>query len=145
MNVSSVTQQQLIELFQMLAQSLADSELSKARRCYHLPCTLSTPDNVMLLTTETEFSEVYQAIFEQLKDQQLSGFKMLNSTYQKLTETVFLVNIDWQFFSDDEQLITEFAAIYHVSVIDKQVKIINAVSQDISQSLALSQSLIFKA
>lgn len=145
MNVSSVTQQQLIELFQTLAQSLADGELSKARHCYHLPCTLSTPDNVMLLTTEAEFSEAYQAIFEQLKDQQLSGFKMLNSTYQKVTETVFLVNIDWQFFSEDEQLITEFAAIYHVSVIDKQVKIINAVSQDISQSLALSQSLIFKA
>ncbi|WP_448246413.1 hypothetical protein [Thalassotalea agariperforans] len=144
MNVSSVTAQ-LLELFQTLAQSLAQSDLAKARNCYHLPCTLSTPDHVMLLTTEAEFSDAYQAIFTQLKDQQFSAFKMLNSTYQKLTQTVFLVNIDWQFFSDDEQLITEFAAIYHVSVIDQQVKIINAVSQDISQSLALSQSLIFTA
>lgn len=140
----ALKQQKLISVFNKLSRSLASYDLNLVRECYHLPCTLSTPDNVMLLNNEDDFNQAYQAIFQQLKDANLSSFKMLNSSFQLITEELLLVNVDWQFFSEDEQLITDFTAIYHMIFANEQYQIMNVVSQDMSQSLVLNQALTFK-
>lgn len=131
------------DFIQGYSQALAFYDAASIRHYYHLPCTLSTPDNVVLLFNEISFEQEFGKIFAQLKDANITSFKVLNTSYQLVSEQLFLLNIDWQFIQNDGNLFTQFSAIYHIAVIEKQFKIVNVISQEINQGLSLAQVLHF--
>ncbi len=115
--------------------------MQAVRSCYLLPCTLSTPDKVVLLNDEMSFKNEFLQIFSLLKSENISAFKVSNASFDEIAENLVVAAIDWQFLDQANNLFTEFTAIYHLTKVAKNFKIINIISQDISQSIELSQSL----
>ena len=109
-----------------------------------MPCTLNTPDEVVLLKDKAAFAQQFNDIFLLLKNENVCAFKALNSSYQAINDTLILVNVDWQFFDDKNALFTEFSAVYHIVLENYHYKIFNVISQDISQSLTLEHSFSLK-
>lgn len=134
----------LVKAFiQHYIDALAVYDVVLIRDYYHLPCTLSTPDNVVLLLDDVLFEQEFNKIFNQLKEAKIASFKVLNTSYQLVSEHLLLLNIDWQFIQSDGNLFTEFSAIYHIVIIEKKLKIVSVISQDINQGLSLTEVLHF--
>ena len=92
----------------------------------------------MLLANEQVFANEFGNIFEMISAQQITGFKTSNASFDMMTEGLILVSIDWRFYTQANNLFTEFTAIYHLTIIDGNYKIINVMSQDTSQALSLT-------
>ncbi len=107
---------------------------------YQLPCTLNTPEQLVILTQQNINEELIQ-VFNELKAAKLSGMKIFNSSYDTITESLAVVNISWQLFTENDQLFTEFCALYHVIKLSGEWKIVNINSQALEQSIALTQTL----
>lgn len=134
---------QIKAFIQGYIKALAVYDSTLIRQYYHLPCTLSTPDNVVLLSDEISFEQEFNKTFTQLKEANITNFKVSNTSYQLVSEQLLLLNIDWQFLQNNDNLFTEFSAIYHIAVIEKELKLVNVISQEINQGLSLAQVLHF--
>ncbi len=106
--------------------------------CYHLPCTLSTPDKVLLLTTKEQCQQEFFDIFTQLKASDTTNIIAKKASYQKIAENLTLVCIDWEFIDDKRNVFTDFCAYYHLVEINQTAKIVNVVSHELSNSLTLA-------
>lgn len=107
------------------------------KQCYHLPCTINTPDSMTLVTTGKELETEFLGIFEQLKNEGLASFTCSNTRYSPINDTLFLAEIDWQFIDVNKVIFSEFAAFYHIQFIEEQFKIVNATSHHISNKQQL--------
>ena len=137
----------MVAFFNQYSHAFASYDIAAIKHCYQLPCTLSTPEQVLLLADEQSVDKAFNDIFRQLSANKVVAFKILNSSYQQITTELYLVNIDWQFLSKPdktEQLFTEFTAIYHLIKKEHKFTIVNVISQDISQGLKLNHELKFK-
>lgn len=132
--------QSLSAFFKAYINAFFHYNTDEVKSFYQLPCTLNTPEQLLVLTQNT-IDEELTKIFNQLKAANLSGMKMFNSSYDEVTESLAVVNISWQLFTEDEQLYTEFFALYHVVNIEGSWKILNINSQALEQSVALTQTL----
>ncbi len=108
--------------------------------CYHLPCTLNTPDKLSLLVNEQDCQDEFESIFSQLKAAKTTNVVANKASYQQISEQVFLVSIDWDFFDANQQVFTDFTALYHLLIVEDQLKIINVISHELSNSLSLQYS-----
>ncbi|WP_286261649.1 hypothetical protein [Thalassotalea atypica] len=135
-------EKQLKQLYQLYIQAFAKQDIQAVKQCYLMPCTLNTPDRVVLLNNDEVFDKEFNDIFSLLNSENISGFKTSNASFDIISEHVVVVAIDWQFINDANNLFTEFTAIYHLTKTIDGFKIINVVSQDISQSINLSHPLI---
>ena len=124
-------------LFNKFQEGFKTFNLAKVADCYHLPCTLNTPDKMTLLITKQELSSEINSIFEQLKNEKFVSVTLHNASYMKLIDELIFVNIDWTFIDSTGQVFSEFSAFYHLITVDKKLKIINAVSHQISNSQRL--------
>ena len=106
--------------------------------CYHLPCTLSTPDKIVLLTTEEQCQQEFIDIFTQLKANDTANIVAKKASYQKITENLMLACIDWDFIDDNQNVFADFCAYYHLVEVNQTVKIVNVVSHELSNSLTLA-------
>ena len=133
-------EKQLSLFFNQYLQAFAQLSIPQVRTCYQLPCTLSSPDNVILLADENSFTNEFSNIYTMLKTEHINGFKASNMMFDKINEQTYVVSIDWQFLTETNNLFAEFKAIYHLTFEQQRFKIFNVISQDIGQKISLSQA-----
>jgi len=124
-------------LFHDFQEGINHLDLIKVVDCYHLPCTLNTPDKMSLINTKTELESEVKSLFTQLTDECFAQFELSNTSYMKLTDDVIFASIDWAFIDDNHQVFSEFSAFYHLAIKDKKLKIINATSHQINNGQRL--------
>ncbi|TPH14633.1 ketosteroid isomerase family protein [Litorilituus lipolyticus] len=130
----------LQQLFQQYLSAFRVYDLAGVTDCYHIPCTLNTPDNLVLIDSEEKCQQEFLAIFEQLKQANTQKIVAQKVSYQAMTPSVSLVCIDWVFFDNNEQIFADFSAVYHVESVGSSHKIINVASHDLTHSLNLAHS-----
>lgn len=129
----------LQELFKRYQQAFIHYNIDEVSRCYHLPCTLNTPDKVILLSSPSDCLQEFGTIFTQLKEAKTSDIIAKKSSFEQVSEQVYLVCIDWDFI--DGQVFADFTAIYHVLNDDGTLKIMNVISHELDSSLTLTEPL----
>ena len=127
----------VISLFINYLSAFKAYDLDKVSACYHLPCTLNTPDKVILLKDTKTLLQEFNDIFIQLKQAKNSNIKADKASYSLLTENLLLACIDWAFFNEQGEIFADFCALYHLAIVENELKIINVVSHDLSNSLTL--------
>ncbi len=129
------------KLFNDYLVSFKSYNIDDVAKCYHLPCTLNTPDNVVYLSGIKELKQEFSNIFTQLKQANTKSIIARKASYLAMTKNLFLVCIDWDFIDDKAEVFADFCAIYHLTLVDNELKIFNVVSHDLSNSLTLEQPL----
>lgn len=125
-------------LFEQYVTAFEQQDIAKTLSCYQLPCTLHTPDKAVLICDVDDFEREFSDIFDVLSQAGIKTFNSAKASFSEVNSDLILACIDWQFFTQDGQLFTDFSAFYHIALVDKQWKIVNVVSQELSQSVALS-------
>ena len=129
---------QIQTLFNNFKEGFKTLDLNKISKCYHLPCTLNTPESLCVVNTEFNLNSEIKGIFEQLKNEGFSYVNLSNTSYCILNNEICFVSIDWQFVDKHHDVFSEFSAFYHLMIIDKQLKIFNATSHQINNSQQLT-------
>ncbi len=136
-----MSQIKLQQLFKQYQYSFINYELDGVSSCYHLPCTLNTPDKIVLLSSQADCLEEFSTIFIQLKEANTSNIIAKKASFEQISKQLYLVCIDWGFIDGQGQTFADFAAIYHVLDTDGVLKIINVVSHELESSLTLTEPL----
>ena len=131
----------LKELFKNYQNAFLQCDLDGVSRCYHLPCTLNTPDKIVLLASPSDCQQEFGAIFTQLKEAKASNIIAKQASFQQVSKQLYLVCIDWDFIDGQGQVFADFTAIYHVLDNDGTLKIINVISHELDNSLSLAEPL----
>ena len=121
-------------------EAFAKLSIEQVQMCYQLPSTLSTPEKVVLLANENVFAQEFTKIFDMIAQEKVTGFKTSNASFDIISDNLLLVAMDWRFYTQANNLFTEFTAIYHLTIIDGNYKIINVMSQDTSQAITLTNA-----
>ena len=129
----------IVTLFQNYLTAFKGNKLDSVVECYHLPCTLHTPDKVVLLTDIQNCQKEFADIFLQLKQAKTSDIIARQASYSLVSKELFLVSIDWEFLDQQGEIFADFCAVYHVANIENKLKIINVVSHDLSNSIMLTE------
>ena len=130
---------QLQILFKQYITAFKHYDLDDAASRYFLPCTLNTPDNVMLLSNEQQIKQALNKIFEQLKQAKTTEILVKNSSYTQLTAELVLVCIEWCFIDNEQRVFSDFSAFYHLIIVDGQWKIVNVTSHELENSQQLAK------
>lgn len=125
------------QLFQRYLVAFHQQNMVDTQLCYQLPCTLHTPDKVVLIASDRVFEEEFSAIFSVLRDAKIKRFVALKASFSKLNENLVLACVDWQFIASKDEVFTDFSAFYHLTLSEGQWRIFNVVSQELSQSIDL--------
>jgi len=131
----------LQQLFKHYQNAFINYNVNEVSSCYHLPCTLNTPDKIVLLLTPDDCLQEFNAIFTQLKAASTGDIIAQKASYQQVSDQLSLVCIDWDFIDSQGAVFADFAAIYHVLDIDGTLKIVNVVSHELGNSLLLKHKL----
>jgi len=136
-----MSQIKLQQLFKQYQDAFLQYDLDGVSSCYHLPCTLNTPDKVVLLSSVADCLTEFGAIFTQLKEAHTNDVIAKKASFEQMSEQLYLVCIDWDFIDGQGLVFADFVAIYHVLDTGDALKIVNVVSHDLESSLTLSESL----
>ena len=136
--------QKLLILFKQYIAAFKNYDMAKVQDCYHLPCTLHTPDNVVYLSAQEDLFQEFNNIFEQLKQAKTSDIKPIKASFTPVNEKITLVCVDWDFIDEKNQVFADFSAFYHILDVDGDLKIFNVVSQDLSNSKTLANEIKLK-
>jgi hypothetical protein len=133
---------QLEALFNNYIDAFESYSLDAARRCYALPCVLTTPDKMLVLTTEQGFSDEFNEIFSSLKQ---AGFKQVgwrSPSFHDYGNGLISVAIPWHFYNNQSQEFASFIGLYQVSNINNQLRIVSVTSHE--QEVKFEQTLTLK-
>lgn len=122
--------------------AFAHYDLNKAVASYHLPCTLHTLDQIILVKNIKACQQELTNIFNQLQQAKTSDIIIKKASYSLITDHLLLVNVDWEFLDDKGEIFADFCAIYHLILIDNELKIVNVVSHDLSNSQTLDHPVM---
>jgi hypothetical protein len=136
-----MSQIKLEQLFKRYQDAFLQYDLEGVSRCYHLPCTLNTPDKIVLLSTQADCDEEFGTIFTQLKEANTSNIIAKKASFAQVSKQLYLVCIDWDFIDGQRQVFADFTAIYHVLDNEGTLKVINVISHELDNSLALAEPL----
>ncbi|MFT6918747.1 MAG: hypothetical protein ACJA2G_001367 [Cognaticolwellia sp.] len=128
------------QFFQRYLTAFHQQNMSDMQQCYQLPCTLHTPDKVVLIASDKVFEQEFLDIFTVLSHAEIKRFVALKSSFSQLSETLILACVDWQFIGPKAEVFTDFSACYHLALSEGQWRIFNVVSQDLSQSIDLKHA-----
>lgn len=136
---------QLVELFECYIEGFHTYNMQMVLRCYHLPCTLHTPDKIAYLNNEAAFEHEFIDIFTVLKHANITKIVATKASYQQCQPFSIDVCIDWLFFDNNNEVFTDFTAYYHlVNTSDNQNnvgKIVSVVSHELQNSIELGNEL----
>lgn len=132
----------IVSLFKRYIAAFKGYELANVAACYHLPCTLNTPDKIVLLKNANECEQEFSDIFTQLKQAKTSDIIAKKASYSVVTENLLVANIEWAFVDEQGEIFADFCAIYHLVIIDNELKIINVVSHELSNTLSLDFPMV---
>lgn len=136
-----MVEQQLTNLFHQYLAAFEQYDLKALHHCYHLPCTLHTPDKIAFLKDEEHFNQEIADIFLLLKNANIKRIKMLKASYSLISKHSINVCVDWAFIDDNDNVFADFTAFYQLECIEQQYKIINVVSHDLTNSITLDKDL----
>lgn len=128
------------QLFQRYLTAFHQQNMADTRKCYQLPCTLHTPDKVVLIDSDKSFEREFIDIFTVLSHAKITRFVALKASFSVLSEKLILACVDWQFIDSEETVFTDFTAFYHLALNGGQWQIFNVVSQELSQSIILDNA-----
>ena len=131
----------LQKLFKHYQEAFLTYNIEEVINCYHLPCTLNTPDKIVLLANQSDCEKEFSEIFTQLKTVDTSNIIANKASYMQVSEQLYLVCIDWDFIDGQGQVFADFAAVYHVLDSEDSLKIINVISHELESSLTLAEPL----
>ncbi|TYK65483.1 hypothetical protein [Colwellia echini] len=130
----------LQQLFQSYQEAFIEYDIDKVSRCYHLPCTLNTPEQITLLNSKEDCESEFSTIFSQLKEGNISRIVAQKASFSVVTDSLSLVCVDWDFIDADGEVYADFTAIYHVVQQGEKLEIINVTSHDLECSLSLDET-----
>ena len=133
-------QNDIEQLFQRYLTAFHQQNMVAIQQCYHLPCTLHTPDKVVLIDSDKVFEQEFLAIFTVLNHAEVSRFEAIKSTFSTLSENLILACVDWQFIGPNDEVFTDFSAFYHLAFSEGHWRIFNVASQELSQSVDLDST-----
>lgn len=126
------------EFFNQYLQAFKHYNLADLLACYHLPCTLNTPDKVIVINDINSSEQAFNDIFAQLAYAKTHDIKALKASFSVITDKLYLACVDWSFIDEKDQVFTDFCVIYHVVKIGNELKIINTNSHELDNSITLS-------
>jgi hypothetical protein len=135
--------QRLENLFVAYQQAFAGFNAKQVRACYQLPCSLTMPDEFIVVNDEAQFKQEFEKIFQQLQQANTKSFSISNASYQTLNKQLILVCINWSFIDDNDLAFAEFSAFYHVTDINNTLQIVHVTSQPSEQSVTLDNPINF--
>jgi hypothetical protein len=136
----------LENLFTHYLKSFRDYNLQGVCHCYAIPCTLNTPERILLIEDFNACEKEFSAIFEQLKQEKTKDIVVQQSSFMVLSKSLLLVSIDWDFINQSEDVFASFCAFYHIALEMKdkniQLKIVNVASHQSENSLLLKNEFL---
>jgi hypothetical protein len=126
-------------LFKRYQNAFIHYDIDEVSSCYHLPCTLNTPDKVVLLSNQSDCLQEFSSIFTQLKEAKTNDIIAKKSSFERISKQLYLVCIDWDFIDEQGEVFADFTAIYHVLDDEGTLKIINVISHELGSSLTLPE------
>jgi hypothetical protein len=136
-----VKTKQIETLFEHYLVAFSHYDLDAVVACYHIPCTLHTPDKMVLVKNIDDCRQALNEIFIQLKQANTAKIVARNASYMSINDNLLLACVDWDFIDDQGQIFADFCAYYHISVLDgpeQKLSIVNVVSHELSNSLPLA-------
>ncbi len=151
--MTDILKQNIEALFSQYLAAFEAYNLDKVCACYHLPCTLNTPDRIILLTHADQCRQEFNDIFEQLQQANTSKIIAQKASYMQINDNLLLACVDWDFLDGNSQVFADFSAFYHISIVstdsaeatNQALKIINVVSHELANSISLPHSFSLKA
>jgi len=128
-------------LFKNFIAGFKGYNLEQVSACYHIPCTLNMPDNIIFVNNEQGIANELSLIFTQLKQAKANNIKAVKASYQLVAKNIVLVSIDWHFIDESNQLFADFCGVYHIQINGEKLKIINVASHELANSLNLENAL----
>lgn len=128
-------------LFKAYIAAFKQYDITRVANCYALPCLLSTPDKLLLINNEQQFTLEFDDIFSQLQQANTQAFKITQASYQKLDNHLYLVCIDWAFMNAHQEIFADFSAFYTLSLDNGMLQITQVISHTLEQSKTLTYSL----
>jgi len=128
-------------------------DLNSVCACYQLPCTLNTPDKIVLLTDVEQCKKEFNEIFTQLQQANTSKIVAQKASFMQINAHLLLACIDWEFLDGTNQTFADFSAFYHISIVTsdssevakQELKIMNVVSHELANSISLTHSFSVNA
>ncbi|WDE03243.1 hypothetical protein SG34_017780 [Thalassomonas viridans] len=136
--------EKLQTFFQSYLKGFLDFDFQAVQKCYQWPCTLNTPDKCVYIENLDDLAGEFNDIFSQLKQADTRDIRALKASFTPLNESLLLACVDWQFLNSKGEVFTDFSAIYHLQLAGGELKIINVISHDLSNSIALGQSFLIE-
>lgn len=133
---------ELNELFTRYINAFKAYDMAAALSCYHLPCTLHTPEKIAYLQNEEQFKQEFIDIFTILKHANISRIVADKASYQYCQKNTLDVCINWLFYDENNELFTDFSAFYHIANDESSAgigKIVSVVSHEIENAIELAQ------
>lgn len=140
-NETNVKTQQIKTLFDNYLAAFSAYDLDAVVECYHIPCTLHTPDKIVLVNSIDDCRQELSDIFTQLKQAKTVKIVAQKSSYMSINDDLLLACVDWNFIGEQEQIFANFCAYYHLSITSstkQNLSIVNVVSHELSNSLSLA-------
>jgi hypothetical protein len=135
-------EQALIKLFKDYISAFEQYNFTAAQACYHLPCTLHTPDKIAYLSDSESFDKEFEEIFIVLEHAKTKKIIPTAASFNNSVNSSVDVCVDWAFIDDKGEVFADFTAFYHVIKIADQFKIVSVVSHDLSNSVELEFPLM---
>ncbi len=134
-------EQALIKLFKDYISAFEQYNFTAARACYHLPCTLHTPDKIAYLSDSESFDKEFEEIFVVLKHAKTKKIIPTAASFNNSANSSVDICVDWAFIDDNDEIFADFTAFFHVIKIADKFKIVSVVSHDLTNSIELEFSL----
>lgn len=122
-------------------QCFREYDLNALKTYYQLPCTLSTPEKLVLVTTDTEFEQEFSQIFTQLQEANTTALSFTDVSYTKITDAVATLGGQWRFICDQKTVFAEFFACYQLIEQNNKITIVNVMSHEIDNRVTFSHAL----
>lgn len=131
----------LQQFFQKYLNAWVTQDLESVVSCYALPSTMTSGESIVPLYSNDAVAKQCQQIFDWMATTEVAGITVSNASYHAFNKEIAVVNIHWKFLDKSNNLITDFAALYHIQISEKHAKIMHVVSHPIAVSADLSQAL----
>mgnify|MGYP005985317867 CR=1 FL=1 len=135
--------QQIENLFNHYLAAFSAYDLEGVVACYHIPCTLHTPDKIALVNSIEDCRQEFSDIFTQLKQANTAKIVARSASYMSINDDLLLACVDWDFIDDQGEVFADFCAYYHISALnstEQELAIINVVSHELVNSLSLANT-----
>lgn len=123
-------------------------DLAAVSNCYAIPCTLNTPEKIVLIDDIDSCQKEFDAIFKQLKQENMKEIRVEQSSFIKMSNDLVLASINWQFVDVGGEFFASFCAVYYIVVEEtqnqKSCKIVNIASHHDESSIKLASSFTIK-